>query len=188
MTFIFASLPYLAIRKIVILDSYVTLSRYLLNSFAMFKSREIYHKYCLTILLNHDTSGHLARIHSSTFLSHYNILCCHTTFKNKWDPVTLPFSQNSWNVLFFLFGMETIALTHMIITHMIITVLIFLVCVALLRYMMPEKSKAAPATDAERAFWIWWHRLNIKQHCWFWILIIWRYHTIASSRHHLLLF
>ena len=58
----------------------------------MFKSREIYHKYCLTILLNHDTSGHLARIHSSTFLSHYNILCCHTTFKNKWDPVTLPFS------------------------------------------------------------------------------------------------
>ena len=68
------------------------------------------------------------------------------------------------------------------------TVLIFLVCVALLRYMMPEKSKAAPATDAERAFWIWWHRLNIKQHRWFWILIIWRYHTIASSRHHLLLF
>ena len=112
MTFIFASLPYLAIRKIVTPDSYVTLSRYLLNSFAMFKSREIYHKYCLTILLNHDTSGHLARIHSSTFLSHYNILCCHTTFKNKWDPVTLPFSQNSWNVLFFLFGMETIALTQ----------------------------------------------------------------------------
>ena len=81
MTFIFASLPYLAIRKIVTPDSYVTLSRYLLNSFAMFKSREIYHKYCLTILLNHDTSGHLARIHSSTFLSHYNILCCHTTLK-----------------------------------------------------------------------------------------------------------
>ena len=80
-TFIFASLPYLAIRKIVTPDSYVTLSRYLLNSFAMFKSREIYHKYCLTILLNHDTSGHLARIHSSTFLSHYNILCCHTTLK-----------------------------------------------------------------------------------------------------------
>ena len=74
------------------------------------------------------------------------------------------------------------------------TVLIFLVCVALLQYTMPEKSKAAPATDAERAkkhrteIWIWWHRLNNKQHCWFWILIIWRYHTIASSRHHLLLF
>ena len=68
-------------EKLVTPDSYVTLQRYVLKFFAVFKAREIHHKYCFILLCDniHDKSGHLARIHSSTFLSHYNILCCHTT-------------------------------------------------------------------------------------------------------------